>query len=893
MLRTDLKAFVIEFQIHFCITIRHFSSIAVNVNVTGEYDKMRGFQQRAIQLANQSLLQSGKALLLMAPGSGKSLVASELAKFFMQSGPVLIVVDLRVIATQLQYQFGMLNIESKILDSKKTVEIDSVDRVIIIVASSLNSIQTLQLNLNLVIILDGYSNKKILLKEFASSSFNAVKKCLISSVAYPEALKIAGEITFSYSMSDAFTDGVLNKTEIISIKGFDPSLLTEQEMQNNIARWIIKNVYNKSTSKIVIICKNHSIAASLTMALNCSAEEEVAVTISSHDAMVNEKIHKFRGSDKLDIAVTINMFHFLSNIKISDVVLLRKCPSEDAFSKTLINCTPPLAADPKIWDFSDNRKYFFEEMGEFRTETVNLRTSNSKNRRKFINPLDDRPATTDMLGRIEIVDLIEKILTKGGRGNLNLALLGNWGIGKSSVLTMLQKNTFEKKELKFINYNAWHEEHTNAVLASIANQIIDELYESKNIFQQMLLNLKSRFISAKDNLTIELLMLLPMSFIAAYSTVDALKLTKASTFLTTALFGFAITFIITLIKTYFENPIAKKIRDIVKRKKFSDHIGLGQTIRHHLSYLFISDANSFTRCLSSKFPEPEAKKKYIITIDDLDRCSDGKIIDTVSALQLLSTIQNVNIILAIDYNSIAKAFTLKWKEQDHTLTEEQANIKSRIYLGKIFQASVSIDTPSRDNINNFIHKSLYKGVRKPETDSATDDKEQEIKFNDITDVIVEDIITTSPDELKFFEDNLEEENEPDEYLEENHDEYEIFVECSQVFRIGNPRTLIRLHNTITFIKGLNPGIMQNSTEIAMHIFLSFWYETWCGQSESNKFLMETALHNRSQGSQDKYIVLAQKFEIHKFSSAELQLMLKNVIKVSLPFCKIPTPFPTE
>jgi hypothetical protein len=87
--------------------------------------------------------------------------------------------------------------------------------------------------------------------------------------------------------------------------------------------------------------------------------------------------------------------------------------------------------------------------------------------------------------------------------------------------------------------------------------------------------------------------------------------------------------------------------------------------------------------------------------------------------------------------------------------------------------------------------------------------------------------------------------------------------------------------------------MQNDAEIAMHIFLSFWYETWCSQSESNKVAMETELHTRTQDSQDKFIVLAQKLEIHKFSSAELQLMLKNVIRVSLPFCKIPTPFPIE
>ncbi|HDG1697371.1 TPA: hypothetical protein PFE29_004257 [Kluyvera ascorbata] len=347
-----------------------------------------------------------------------------------------------------------------------------------------------------------------------------------------------------------------------------------------------------------------------------------------------------------------------------------------------------------------------------------------------------------------------------------------------------------------------------------------------------------------------------------------------------------------MIKTYYDSPITKKIRETFKRKNFSDKIGLGQTIKNHLTNLFVSDATPFSQSLFQNKSSKNEKPKYIIAIDDLDRCSDDKIIDTISAMQLLSTIPNVNIILSIDYQVLVKAFMLKWQNQDKNITDEQAIIKSRTYLGKIFQAAIVIDTPPRDKIDLFIHKNLYKNVQKESSSDISTNSKQ--AFDNDTDILFNEVNYSHIEDLKTLEDSENYELSPDEFLEENYDEYEIFVECARVFCIGNPRTLVRLHNTVTFIKGLNQDLMQSKNDVAIHIFLAFWYEIWCNQDDSYKTAMETALISvHTLNNNDKLSTLARNLGIGMLSNIELNMMLNNVIRVSLPFNRVPCILPIE
>lgn len=852
---------------------------------------MHDFQLEAVKKANQSLSQSGKALLIMATGTGKGLVAREIALSFIETGNILIAVELKALVFQFASMFDDLNIKNEILEANRPIADSRSTRVFITTITNLEYISTTPLNFGLVIIIDGYSFRKALLKKLATPYFGTLKKCFISSIDYSEAQQLAGAINFKYDLAHAFENKIFNKVETIAVRGFESHSLNQEEGQRIIADWILHHIYNKRKSKSVIICSNYNTAVNLTNEINGKTKNNTAITITSHNANPYLDIDTFHHSDTVNIAVTINFFYFTNNNKITDIVLLKKMPSQDAFNKALMNCVRSNLSESRVWDFSDNKKYFFEEMGTFRSETLEMRIAGNISRRKLISPLDDRPATVDMLGRMDIVELLDNILTKGSRENLSLALLGNWGMGKSSIITMLKNFATERSGLKIINYNAWHEEHSDNVLSSIANKIIDELYESKNILQQLILNLKSRLISARANFLIELTLLIISIFIISLP-IKLSGVISSPAFLTTTILSTIISFIISMIKTYYDSPITKKIRETFKRKNFSDKIGLGQTIKNHLTNLFVSDATSFSQSLFQNKPSKNEKPKYIIAIDDLDRCSDDKIIDTISAVQLLSTIPNVNIILAIDYQVLVKAFMLKWQNQDKNITDEQAIIKSRTYLGKIFQAAIVIDTPPRDKIDLFIHKNLYKNVQKKSSpDISTNskqafDNDTDIPFNEITHAHIED--------LKILEDSENYELSPDEFLEENYDEYEIFVECARVFCIGNPRTLVRLHNTVTFIKGLNQDIMQSKNDVAIHIFLAFWYETWCSQNDSDKTAMETELISaHTLNNNDKLSTLARNLGIGMLSNIELNMMLNNVIRVSLPFNRVPCILPIE
>lgn len=849
---------------------------------------MHFFQQEAIKQANQSLSMSGKALLVMANGTGKSQVACEIAQSFMHSGQVLIVVEMKLLSHQFQNAFNSLKIESTVVDPKNPTENLIRNNILITTVANLGYIETIasKLNINLMIVMDGYSSRKVLLKRLSSPYLNVINKCLISNVDYREARQIAGNITFMYGMPDAFEDGILNKFETVSVSGMDVRLLNEREGQNKLAGWIIRNIYKKK-SKIIIICKDYNTASNMADAINESNGYEIAKTITSHDANPYLNIELFRTSEAISIAVTISFFYVFNNVSITDVILLKKITSYDDFSKIITSCARSDDSEPRLWDFAENKKYYFDEMGVFHRRSLDLKVFNKAKDSKLITPLDDCPTEIDMLGRIEIVELLDNILTKGRKDNLCLALLGKWGMGKSSVIAMLKSASINRANLRIINYNAWHEEHSDNVLSSIANKIIDELYDSKNILQQLALNLKSRLLSARTNLRLELVILLPLCILVVHNIIKNFGLNFSSSLLTTTLLGAIFSLFITTMRTYLDSPVIKRIREIFKRKNFSDYVGLGQTIKSHLSNLFTSDATPLIQCVFPWASGNKQNKKYIIAIDDLDRCSDQKIIDTISTLQLLSTMPNVNIILAIDYDVLIKAFMLKWQNQDKMLTDEMAMIKSRVYLGKIFQASIEIDTPARDKINHFIHKCLYKNVKK---DLLDEFELPSSELSGITTSSIEEISSIDIDEFTMLEVNEESKLPSDEFLEESHYEYEIFIECAKAFNMGNPRTLVRLHNTITFIKGLNPDIMQSKDDVAMHIYLTFWYETWCGQTDIDKRSMETAISTRNYSCQDKLHMLTNRLDINSFTNFEMNLMLNNVIKASLPFNRAPQPF---
>ena len=89
----------------------------------------------------------------------------------------------------------------------------------------------------------------------------------------------------------------------------------------------------------------------------------------------------------------------------------------------------------------------------------------------------DKPGVEDLLGRTLLAQSLAKMFvhTKDIEG-LTVALLGEWGEGKSTVMNLVE-NELEKESFEFAKFNAWEYEHTDNIAAGLAQEVLRGLLE--------------------------------------------------------------------------------------------------------------------------------------------------------------------------------------------------------------------------------------------------------------------------------------------------------------------------------------------------------------------------------------------------------------------------------
>ncbi|MDO9310691.1 MAG: P-loop NTPase fold protein, partial [Nitrosomonas sp.] len=98
-------------------------------------------------------------------------------------------------------------------------------------------------------------------------------------------------------------------------------------------------------------------------------------------------------------------------------------------------------------------------------QSEQTQSSTAMNRGITDNPVG--PGEQDLLGARLIADSLTRFLTnENTRPPLTLAITGEWGSGKSSVMNYLSAN-LKRKGLKPVWFNAWHHREEPSVLASI------------------------------------------------------------------------------------------------------------------------------------------------------------------------------------------------------------------------------------------------------------------------------------------------------------------------------------------------------------------------------------------------------------------------------------------
>jgi len=502
------------------------------------------------------------------------------------------------------------------------------------------------------------------------------------------------------------------------------------------------------------------------------------------------------------------------------------------------------------------------------------------------NPLDDKASSVDLLGRAHLVTILKGIIDRDIKKHMTIALFGQWGSGKSSVIELLGQKYSGDRHCSLIQFNAWQNEHSQNMSASIAERMVDELYQRRGLLAQLWLGFKSQLLQSKFSLGIYALALMSvlalslfgeqtrglLSNVMSAPTVDKVIPSGRIMYLLTAVIA-----ALPIIRKFINNPFVGRLRQLASRPDFSAHIGLNHTIRTQLNSL-IRAWDFDTRQLLPLPRKRPAKPphKFILAIDDLDRCSGDKIIQVLEAIQLVVDLDNVLVILAVDDRVLMEAVAAKYRKQNSKLSDAGALQLAREYLGKILQITISLDQPGAAQRQQFICGRLYPDIEK------APEKALRINSGKMADDDAAEFLFRAPASLG---DGVQADDEPTAYLHSKAFERQLFSDCVGAFNIHNARTMIRIHNAITLLKGLRADVAENQQRLQQYIFLAFWLESLCAADPAQHSHYYQLLAGGGQSLPAYWQTIAQlaaRLQIPKLKRDNRDRMLSHIAGISLP-----------
>jgi hypothetical protein len=131
-------------------------------------------------------------------------------------------------------------------------------------------------------------------------------------------------------------------------------------------------------------------------------------------------------------------------------------------------------------------------------------------------------------------------------------------------------------------------------------------------------------------------------------------------------------------------PVSEGLLDYVRQPNYRDHMGYQHQVLEDIRYL--------TGRLRRRGKAP----RIFVFIDDLDRCSDEKVLEALQAINLLLTASGCYVFLGIDTDMIIRAI------QRHFDFEGDSQEKARSYLRKILQINLRLHAPDSRRTLDFL-----------------------------------------------------------------------------------------------------------------------------------------------------------------------------------------------
>lgn len=288
-----------------------------------------------------------------------------------------------------------------------------------------------------------------------------------------------------------------------------------------------------------------------------------------------------------------------------------------------------------------------------------------------------------------------------------VGIFGKWGRGKTYFKKEVEeifKNEKSKYNFTVIDFHAWKYQDTPAIWAYLY-ECLSEKYFGSGWFAKYWRKLKLNFQREKSNIIKDFLFLsIAFSlFTGILSLFRASNLGLISDLIDTIKNNWwqtisGGTIISSLIKLWRKE--GTNARELLKKYSkgisFNQYLGVQAEIEKELVILlktWIAD---------------DSNERLVLFVDDIDRCSEKKIIEIVDSLRVMlehpAIVKRVIVLVAIDEEKLEMAIRFKYREfylqtSDNFKTLEDL---TREYMDKLFISGIKLQALNTDNINEFI-----------------------------------------------------------------------------------------------------------------------------------------------------------------------------------------------
>lgn len=269
----------------------------------------------------------------------------------------------------------------------------------------------------------------------------------------------------------------------------------------------------------------------------------------------------------------------------------------------------------------------------------------------------------------------------------NLAIIGKWGIGKSSVIEIVKGKLKDPKKYKFHEINAWkyekealrraltkqlfisldRNEQTKAVedLKQKSSTIMKEKEEQNSLLNQ----LKDMFVEtirilAKAFIILAFIVVVLSILIGIYSFFKQEEYISTWTYVMNKLLS--VTTVVSVLIAIFEKYIEINFNAGNKITTINNPI---------------RDVDQYEDLLKEHLKK--IKYKEIVIIDDLDRLSPEKIVEALDAIKAFTELKNIIFIVPFDDDILRKALV-----DNKIKLNESYVVEGELFLDKLFQFKI-------------------------------------------------------------------------------------------------------------------------------------------------------------------------------------------------------------